>query len=70
MAVAWAWSGTAARRAGLALGLGFGGFMGLYQIARGEHFLSHTTATGLIAWLLCAGLARLMRPAVTAPSSS
>lgn len=70
LSLAWAWSGRTASRLGFAAGLGFGGFMGLYQIARGEHFLSHTTATGLIAWLLCAGLARLMRPAVTRPPSS
>lgn len=70
LSLAWAWRGAFAVRLGLALGLGLGGFMGLYQIARGEHFLSHTLATGLIAWLLCAGLARLMRPAVTRPPSS
>lgn len=70
LSLAWAWTGAWAVRLGLALGLGVGGFMGLYQIARGEHFLSHTLATGLIAWLLCAGFARLMRPAVTPRSSS
>jgi membrane-associated PAP2 superfamily phosphatase len=35
--------------------------MGFYQIARGEHFLSHTLATVALAWLLCAGLALAMR---------
>jgi membrane-associated PAP2 superfamily phosphatase len=35
--------------------------MGCYQIARGEHFLSHTLATAALAWLLCVGLAFLMR---------
>lgn len=70
LSLVWAWGGGLSVRLGLATGLGFGGFMGLYQIARGEHFLSHTLATGLIAWLLCAGLARLMRPAVTLPPSS
>jgi membrane-associated PAP2 superfamily phosphatase len=37
--------------------------MGLYQIARGEHFLSHTLATGALAWLLAAVLARWLKPA-------
>ncbi len=70
ISLAWAWRGVRARRIGLAVGLGFGGFMGVYQIARGEHFLSHTLATGLVAWLLCALLARGMRPAFTPPPSS
>ena len=46
---------------GLALGLGFGCWMGFYQVARGEHFLSHTLATAALAWFLCAGLAFLMK---------
>lgn len=46
---------------GLALGLALGCWMGFYQVARGEHFLSHTLATAALAWLLCAGLACLMR---------
>lgn len=70
LSLVWAWTGAGALRLGLALGLGVGGFMGIYQIARGEHFLSHTLATGLIAWLICAALARFMRPAVTLRSSS
>jgi membrane-associated PAP2 superfamily phosphatase len=46
---------------GLALGLGVGCWMGFYQLARGEHFLSHTLATAALAWLLCVGLAFLLR---------
>jgi len=46
---------------GLALGLGVGCWMGFYQVARGEHFLSHTLATASLAWLLCVGLAFLLR---------
>lgn len=46
---------------GLALGLGVGCWMGIYQIGRGEHFLSHTLATAALAWFLCAGLYRLMQ---------
>jgi membrane-associated PAP2 superfamily phosphatase len=46
---------------GLALGLLVGSWMGLYQVARGEHFLSHTLATAALAWLLCASLALAMK---------
>ncbi len=58
----WAWADRPYRRLGLAIGLFFGGVMGLYQIARGEHFLSHTLTTALIAWLVSALLARLIEP--------
>ncbi len=34
---------------GLGIGLGAGWSMGLYQMARGEHFLSHTLATMFLA---------------------
>jgi len=37
-------------------------WMGLYRVARGEHFLSHTLATAALAWLLAAALARACRP--------
>ena len=58
-------------RAGAVVGLAAGSAMGVYQIARGEHFLSHTLATALLAWLLCALLARWIRPSVlSAPTSS
>jgi membrane-associated PAP2 superfamily phosphatase len=54
---------------GLALGLGVGCWMGFYQVARGEHFLSHTLATAALAWLLAALLARWLRPtALSSPS--
>lgn len=62
LALAFAWSAPALRRRGLVVALLFGGWMGLYQIARGEHFLSHTLVTATLAWLLCAGFARLLRP--------
>ena len=55
------WILKARRWRGLALGLGVGCWMGLYQVARGEHFLSHTLATAALAWLLCVGLAFLLR---------
>lgn len=37
---------------GLFLGLGLGWAMGLYQMLRGEHFLSHTLTSMFGAWLL------------------
>jgi len=54
------WILKARRWRGLALGLGVGCWMGFYQVARGEHFLSHTLATAALAWLLCVGLAFLL----------
>ncbi len=57
----WSWP-SARRNWGLALGLGLGAWMGLYQVARGEHFLSHTLATAALAWLVCVLLARAIRP--------
>lgn len=64
------WILTTRRWRGLALGLFVGSWMGLYQVARGEHFLSHTLATGLLAWLLCAGLAKAMQGPLTREVSS
>lgn len=40
------------RWAGLGIGLAAGWTMGIYQMIRGEHFLSHTLATMVLAWLL------------------
>lgn len=63
LSIYFAWAEFRPRRFGLALAGVFGGGMGLYQIARGEHFISHTVVTAAIAWVLCAGLARMLRPA-------
>lgn len=41
----WRWMG-------LAAGLAAGWLMGGYQMLRGEHFLSHTVTTMLLAWLV------------------
>ena len=40
------------RYQGLAVGFGLGWLMGLYQMAKGAHFLSHTVVTMEIAWFL------------------
>jgi membrane-associated PAP2 superfamily phosphatase len=70
LALAWAWPVRRLRLLGLSVGLGLGGFMGVYQMARGEHFLSHTLATGLIAWLICALTARFFAADLSSPPSS
>jgi len=36
----------------IALGLGLGWWMGLYQTLKGAHYLSHTLTTMLVAWLV------------------
>jgi len=69
LALAYAWPTPSARRRAVLLALVYGSGMGLYQMARGEHFLSHTLATAALAWLLVAGLARFLRPArLSSPS--
>ena len=40
------------RIAGLALGLILGWVLGLYQIAKGAHFLSHNVVTMLVCFLI------------------
>lgn len=63
LGIAFAWGSVHMRRFGWTVGLLAGGGMGLHQIARGEHFLSHTLATAALAWLICAALARAIGPA-------
>lgn len=48
-----------ARWLAVLLGLGVGGTMGLYQMAKGAHYLSHTVVTALIAWVFFLGWRRL-----------
>ena len=38
------------QKLGVALALAIGGAMGLYQMAKGAHYLSHTLVTMLVAW--------------------
>ena len=40
------------RNGAIALGLGVGGWMGIYQMLKGAHYLSHTVTTVLLAWLV------------------
>jgi len=62
LSLAFAWGTPSARLRGVLIGCLYGGAMGLYQIARGEHFLSHTLATAVLAWLIAACLARWLKP--------
>ena len=40
------------RNGAIAAGLGIGWWMGLYQMFKGAHYLSHTTTTMLVAWIV------------------
>lgn len=65
--------GTAKRRylRGFLWGSGVGWFLGLYQMARGAHFLSHTLTSWLWAWLLVVLIDHFWpRPALPAPAGS
>ncbi|WP_415909337.1 phosphatase PAP2 family protein [Oleiharenicola sp. Vm1] len=52
LSLAWLWPSRRARIFGLALGLGVGLWMGIYQQLKGAHYLSHTTTTLLLAWIV------------------
>jgi membrane-associated PAP2 superfamily phosphatase len=69
LSLAFAWGTVSARRRGILIGIAYGGAMGLYQVARGEHFLSHTLATAAVAWLTAACLARWLKPAEVSSTS-
>lgn len=45
----------------IALGLGLGWWMGLYQTLKGAHYLSHTLTTMLVAWLVVLLWRRVLR---------
>lgn len=63
----------AARWAGLGLGLAAGWTLGLYQMLKGAHFLSHTVVTMILAWLTILVVSRVFRlggaPGTAAPFS-
>ena len=70
MGLYFAWQNRRGRWLGLASGLVLGWTLGLYQMLRGAHYLSHTVVTMILAWLIILLLARLFRldmPAVAAP---
>lgn len=46
---------------GLAVGLAAGAWMGIYQMLKGAHYLSHTLITALAIWLLFLGCRALLQ---------
>lgn len=58
------------RKAAVALGLGAGWCMGLYQMLTGAHFLSHTVVTMLLAWIFTTALAMLLQLPTSGRDSS
>jgi membrane-associated PAP2 superfamily phosphatase len=61
------------RTGSIALALGLGWTMGLYQMFKGAHFLSHTVTTMLVAWVCVLAFRRLAARGstrLTAPGSS
>lgn len=52
------------RRLGAAIGLAAGTWMGVYQMLKGAHFLSHTLVTALACWLVFLILRRVLQRCV------
>lgn len=48
------------KKIGLAIGLSIGWAMGLYKMIIGDHFLSHTVITMILAWLIILIIAKLI----------
>lgn len=57
------------RHGTIALAMGLGWWMGLYQMLKGAHFLSHTLTTMLLAWLVVLLWRRALRLASPTESS-
>ncbi len=49
------------RNGAIAFGLGLGWWMGFYQMLKGAHYLSHTTTTMLLAWIVVLLWRRVLR---------
>jgi len=60
--------GPTARKAGLACGLAAGWTVGIYQMLKGAHYLSHTVVTMIVAWLMVQLLARAFGLGGAAPA--
>ena len=61
VALAWLRPGRRWRVAGIGLALGVGWWMGTYQMLKGAHYLSHTLATMLLAWIVALAWRRALR---------
>lgn len=55
------------RAMGVAVGLTVGWMMGLYQMLKGAHYLSHTVLTALICWIIFLVLRRALKTAQPDP---
>jgi membrane-associated PAP2 superfamily phosphatase len=51
------------RAIAVAMGLTVGWLMGLYQMLKGAHYLSHTVLTALVCWIVFLILRRALKPA-------
>lgn len=58
----------AARWFGLALGLATGWAVGLYQMLKGAHYLSHTVVTMILTWILILVVSRWFGLGVSTPN--
>jgi membrane-associated PAP2 superfamily phosphatase len=59
-----------AQNTGLCIGLFAGWAMGLYQMFKGAHFLSHTIVTMLLAWMMILLLAKCFKPSAMRPTQN
>ncbi len=69
MGLYFAWQHRLGRRLGLAAGLALGWTLGLYQMLKGAHYLSHTVVTMVLGWLLILLAAKYFRLNDSAPAA-
>lgn len=50
------------RWAGILIGCTFGSAMGIYQMLKGAHYLSHTVVTALVCWIVFLILRKILLP--------
>lgn len=55
------------RVVGVGVGLAVGWMMGLYQMLKGAHYLSHTVLSALLCWIVFLSLRRALKPAQPDP---
>lgn len=60
MALFFVFPGRRARRGGLALGLTLGWIMGLFQMLKGAHFLSHVIISMIASWMVIVAIDGLL----------
>jgi len=62
MALYFAFDNPAWQRRGLLLGVTLGWILGIYKMAIGDHFLSHTVVSMLLAWVVACSIALFIKP--------